>query len=101
METEKRITQAKEVIRHLLARTSRPHKRFHDSAASDNVNRLRALEGLCGHCVNLEIEFRHRDGKKVVILNCSKEGRFPSALYDGTPYGKEAHCDDFEKRAIK
>ena len=96
METETRISQAKEVIRSLLARTSRPHKRFHDSAASDNVNRLRALDGICGRCINLELEFRRKDGKRVVVLDCTAN-HIPSAIYDKTDYGKEAHCDDYDR----
>ncbi|MCJ7805050.1 hypothetical protein MUP46_00115 [Patescibacteria group bacterium] len=94
METEKRVTQAKEVIRDLLARYSKPHHRIHGDAALDNANRLRALEGLCGHCHGLNLRFGHRDGKNIVSLGCT-EGNSPVALYDNTLPGEKASCPDY------
>lgn len=100
METERRIVAAKEVVRQLFGRYGKPHHRIHENAAIDNVNRMRALEGLCGHCTNLELTFGLRDGKEIVVLSCSK-GYFPIALYESTPYGEEASCDGYDKRVIK
>ncbi len=96
METEKRVTQAKEVIRDLLARYSKPHHRIHGDAALDNANRLRALEGLCGKCESLELKFGRKDGKEIVALGCSK-GYTPITLYENTPLGEKASCHDYQK----
>ena len=102
METEQRIFAAKETVHRLLRRYSRPHHRIHEVAALDNVNRLRALEGLCGDggCANLKLEFVHRDGKDRVVLGCS-EGYYPSVLYENTPLGEEASCDGYAKTVVK
>lgn len=97
METEQRIAAAKETVHRLLRRYSKPHHRIHEVAALDNVNRLRALEGLCGECDNLELKFVRRDGKDRVVLGCS-EGYYPSALYENTQLGEEASCDGYAKR---
>jgi len=97
MEREQRIADAKEVLHRLLGRYSKPHSRIHDDAALDNVNRLRALEGLCGECANLKIGFARRDGKDRVALGCSK-GCSPSALYGNTPLGEQASCDGHAKK---
>ncbi|MEK7112572.1 MAG: hypothetical protein AAB875_04540 [Patescibacteria group bacterium] len=99
METEQRIDQAKEVVRQLFGRYGRPHHRIHENAAMDNVNRMRALEGLCGHCINIELRFGRRDGKEVVTLGCTK-GQFPSAVYDNILFGEEAFCRHFSKNGV-
>ena len=100
METEQRIFVAKETVHRLLRCYSKPHSRIHDDAALDNVNRLRALEGLCGECANLKIGFARRDGKDRVALGCSK-GFSPSALYGNTPPGEKASCVGYPKRVLK
>ncbi|MFH1863575.1 MAG: hypothetical protein ABIJ85_01505 [bacterium] len=97
METEQRIAAAKEVLHRLQGRYSKPHSRIHDDAALDNVNRLRALEGLCGECDSLKLGFPHRDGKDRVALGCSK-GYSPSALYENTPLGEQASCNGHAKK---
>jgi hypothetical protein len=97
METEKSVTQAKEVVRDLFARYTKPHHRIHPDAALDNTNRLRALDGLCGKCSNLELTFGRKDGKKVVVVGCTKD-HFPTALYEHTPLGGKAVCPDYQKR---
>lgn len=96
METEKRVTQAKEVMRDLLARYTKRHHRIHGQTALDNVNRLRALEGLCGHCTNLELKFGRRDGKEIVTLGCAR-GHSPVGLYEST-FGENASCPDYDER---
>lgn len=93
METEQQITAAKQVLRRLQARYTHPNARMHSPAAEDNVNRLRALEGLCGNCANLELRFSRRDGRDIVVVGCSK-GDFSAALYERTPLGEEASCAD-------
>jgi hypothetical protein len=96
MEREKQIIKAKQVLRDLSAGFVRRHKRMHDQAAEDNINRLRALEGICGNCQNLIIRFPQRDGRNRVTLEC-KKGHFPGHLYGETPMGKEAVCEDLDR----
>ena len=67
-------------------------------AFEDNINRLRALEGLCGQCVNLRLRFGRVDGKNVVDVLCNKNHN-PVNLYDNTLMGQEAICADFDKRS--
>lgn len=99
METEGRISAAKEVVRQLFGRYGKPHQRIHKDAAMDNVNRMRALEGLCGHCANLKLRFGRRDGKEIVTLGCAK-GQFPLEIYENTPIGDEAFCHQFSKNGV-
>jgi len=99
MESEKRIAAAKDVVRHLQTRYSKPHHRIHGDAAQDNANRLRALEGLCGKCPNLELRFGRKDGKEIVALGCSKVYT-PISLYENTPLGTTASCPGYSKRKI-
>ena len=96
MERDRQISKAKGVIRSLMGRYDKPHHRIHKQAADDNVNRLRALDGICGRCINLELTFSHIDGKDRVVVKCSKK-HIPSALYWKTPPGEEAVCKDFDK----
>ena len=96
MERDRQISKAKGVIRSLMGRYDKPHTRIHKQAAEDNVNRLRALEGICGRCTNLDLKFLHIDAKDRVVLKCTK-GHIPSALYWKTPPGEEAVCKDLDK----
>jgi hypothetical protein len=96
MERERQITRAKQVLRNLMGDFIKPHPRMHTEAAEDNVNRLRALEGICGSCSNLDPRFSHIHGRDRVVLNCTKK-HIPLALYRETPMGEEAVCRDFDK----
>jgi len=96
MEREREVTQAKVVLRRFFGLRTKRHDRIHDQAAEDNADRLRALEGLCGQCKSLVINFGHRDGKDTVVLVC-KKGYLPTALYANTLMGQEAFCNDFVK----
>ena len=96
METEQQVSKAKDVVRDLLARLSKPHHRIHGETAEDNVQRLRALEGLCGGCANLNLRFGRKDGKNIATLGCEK-GFSPVALYGGTPLGEKAVCKEYNK----
>jgi len=96
MEKDRQVSRAKEVLRSLMGNYLKPHPRMHTEAAEDNVNRLRALEGICGSCTNLDLIFPRIDGKERVVLNC-KKGHIPVALYGNTPLGEKAVCKDFQK----
>ena len=95
-ERDRQISKAKKVLRNLMGNYIKPHPRMHTDAAEDNVNRLRALEGICGSCSNLGIRISRIDGRDRVVLNCSK-GHNPAVLYWKTPPGEEAVCKDFDK----
>lgn len=83
-----------------ILRDRRPGKngygRTHSNAMQDNVDRRRALEGLCGRCPALIIDFNETDGKQSVSLRCLK-GFKPLMLYYNTPIGKEAKCKGFSE----
>ncbi|OGM06607.1 hypothetical protein A3E15_02100 [Candidatus Woesebacteria bacterium RIFCSPHIGHO2_12_FULL_42_9] len=99
MEREQEIVAAKNVLRSFLRRGGKHHMhgvRIHRQAAEDNLNRLRALEGLCGRCVNLELRISRLDGKDIVVVGC-RNGFIPSELYFNTPMGKTAECSGFKK----
>ena len=96
MERDRQVSRAKAVLRDLMRRYGKPHHRIHKQAADDNQNRLRALDGICGKCVNLELKFPHLDGKNRVVLEC-KKGHNPVALYGKTPMGEQAFCEDYRK----
>ena len=99
METEQRVAAAKEVLRHLLGRMSHRHRRIHTDTALDNVNRLRALEGLCGACTHVQLTFKHKDGKDLADVGCIAEHN-PIVLYENT-FGETASCPGFDKRVGK
>jgi hypothetical protein len=96
MERAQEVTKAKQVVRSLITRFSKPGHRIHGDAAMDNANRLRALEGICGQCSNLGLRFGRKDGKSIVTLGCSA-GHRPSAVYERTPLGEKAICKDYSK----
>ena len=101
METEQRIAKAREVVSRQFGRFGNPHQGIHVGTAIDNhVSKMRALEGLCGHCTNLELTFGGGNGKEEVALGCT-EKQFPSAVYENTPIGEEAFCRDHSKRVLK
>lgn len=100
METEQRIAAAKEVLHRFLGRYTHRHSRIHDETALENVNRLRALDGLCGECTSLKLQFDHNQGKDLVGVGCNK-GYSPVVLYDNTLPGEQASCDGYAKRAEK
>mgnify|MGYP001206084617 CR=1 FL=1 len=85
------IEQAAAILRKSGSRVGKRGSRIHDDAAEDNVHRLRAIDGICGRCVNLSIDVQ--PGK--VLLRCQK-GRSQLDLYRGTPLGEQAQCDNFE-----
>lgn len=96
MESERRIIEAKKIIRRFLNRGIKRHSRVHVDALDDGRNKLRALDGLCGHCENILTEPHYRDGKETVRLKCEK-GLSPLILYQSTPLDEEASCPEFKK----
>jgi hypothetical protein len=97
MATDLEVRDARSVIRHLQSRSTRRHSRVHSGADDENADRIRALEGKCGHCVYLVLNFNHQDGRDIVKLRC-REGQEPVTLYQNTDLGKEANCPKFKER---
>ena len=94
MEREADIFRAKTIIRHLLShRGIKRGMRFHQQAAEDTTHRLRSLEGICGNCTNMRLEFFKADRKQMVEVHCCR-GHKPLNLYADTPYGQDADCPD-------
>lgn len=73
------------------------HPRIHQATALDNVNRERALKGICGQCINLTIKVKRVDGKDKIALMC-KQGRSPLSLYRDTALGETANCASFSQQ---
>ncbi len=96
MERETRINSAKRRFKKLISQQGvKRNARFHQQAADDTLHRLRSLEGLCGHCENMELEFYIVDRKKVAEVHC-RRGHNPVELYGNTPLGRRAECPDYE-----
>ena len=86
---------AMKILRGRQARIGDSHARMHDGAMADTVNRMRALEGICGSCTNLFIEVtRDRLGRETVQLRCRVE-HSPLELYRATGLGQEPVCQGF------
>lgn len=97
MESEARIAQAKEVLHHLLKLHGEPHSRIHEETAEENAARLRALEGICGHCAVLRLDFFHHDGKNRIAVRCRK-GFSPVNIHSDVNIGRGHSCSGFGER---
>ena len=98
MEREADIFRAKARMRHLLSHKGvKRRMRFHQLAADNMMQRLRSLDGICGDCRNMQLEFFTAEGKKLVEVNCCR-GHDPVELYAATPLGQEADCPDQSPR---
>lgn len=95
MEKEADILRAKATMRDLLSRRGvKRGVRIHQQAAEDTLQRLRSLEGICGNCQNMQLEFFRADDKDMVEVHCCK-GHRPHRLYGDTPFGQKPDCPDF------
>ncbi len=88
------ISRAISDLRSEAGKVGKRGARIHDRVLDVNLHRIRALEGICGNCDTLKIDFEIRDGHKRVILRCEK-GLSPVDLYRNTDFGKEAKCSGF------
>lgn len=99
MEREPQIIEAKRTLHRLLSLPGKPHTRhirMHRQALEDNLNRIRALDGICGRCKNLKLRFGRVDGKDVVAVLCRRQ-YMPMKIYENILMGQEASCYGFEK----
>lgn len=62
--TEEALT----ILRNEQRKATKRHARVHVEAMRDNTQRIRAVEGQCGKCLNLSIKKFIQDGKKCVGL---------------------------------
>lgn len=98
MEREADILKAKSRMRDLLSRRGiKRGIRIHQQAAEDTLQRLRSLEGICGNCENMRLEFFTADNKNMVEVHCCR-GHKPLKLYADTLFGQEADCPDLVPR---
>jgi len=94
MAGEREVSAALSRLRALQSSASKRGAHTRDNARVMNVERIRALEGLCGNCVNLDLTYTKKDGKNVVQVGC-KRGLNPQTLYMNTPLGQKAECPLF------
>lgn len=98
MEREAAILRAKATMKGLLSRRGvKRGMRIHQQAADNMMQRLRSLDGICGDCKNMRLEFFTAQGKKLVDVLCSR-GHDPVEVYADTPFGQEADCPDLNPR---
>ncbi len=88
------------ILRQSQFQIGKRHKRYHEETMSDNAIRLRALDGICGQCPNLEINILNLPGgRKGVSLHC-QGGQSPVRLYRHTPQGIVPSCPEFVETAL-
>lgn len=98
MEREADILKAKSRMRDLLSRRGvKKGVRIHQQAADNMMQRLRSLDGICGDCKNMQLEFFTSEGKKLVDVLCLS-GHDPVQVYANTPLGQQAECPDLIPR---
>ncbi len=93
------VKEAKRVIRNIQSLVDKRHRRVHMDALEDNSNRLRAINGLCGDCVNLRAYKKFQQGKERISLHCEVFHN-PMDLYRNTELGQKAECPDFDDGKI-
>jgi len=91
------IVGANSVLRKFRSRLGKRRQRIHIDTAMNNVNKQRALDGLCGDCKNLKILIWGKGQSEGIQLIC-KKGRSPVYLYSEVPLGEEANCPDFNEK---
>jgi len=89
------ITTAKEKVRAFLNRRDKRRERLHDDTLEKNVQKLRALEGICGSCKHIIINIHPRGRKDFIGVACRK-GNSPVELYVNHPIGTTPNCSDRE-----
>jgi hypothetical protein len=100
METQKNIQSAQEVIRKMQSAAGKKGSRVHQESLETNTLKARALNGLCGNCLNLTLCFYGKSDSPYssVSLGCIRR-HSPVEMYRNTPLGQEATCDDFSQKA--
>lgn len=97
MAKERDVRRANKVLRDFRSRIGNRRSRIHKEAMWSNMQRQRALDGLCGDCKNLKIRIRGRGIARGVQLYCTKK-HLPVELYAGVPLGRKADCPDYTPR---
>ncbi len=96
MANERDIRRAGKVLRGFRSRIGKRNSRIHRDTMWRNVQRQRALDGLCGDCNDLKIRIKGRGVAKGVELNCPENT--PVELYTRVPLGQKADCSDYTPR---
>ncbi len=80
------------ILRTHQTRINKSHNRTHDGSMEDTVNRMRAIDGICGSCDNLKLETtRDFIGRQTVSLRCLSKYS-PLGLYRKTGLGQKPDC---------
>lgn len=91
MATEHQVREAMGILRKYSQTSSRRHSRAHSETLDENRHRLRALEGLCGECPNLNVEFQLGYIGRITKIRCAA-GLSPLNLYKNTDLGVFPLC---------
>ena len=97
MDKERQISEGIKTLKVTLGSLSQRGRRYHRSAAEDDLQRLRALEGLCGHCERVMVKVVKVDRRMRTAIDC-QAGYSPLDLYYNTPMVEEADCPGFTPR---
>ena len=84
------VKEGLSVCRDFARSASKRGNRIHKDTLDDNKQRMRALEGICGDCPNLRIEYRRRLYREV-IMRCEAR-QSPIIIYKNTDLGQVPNC---------
>ncbi len=101
MDVEKAInvSEALKILRKQQGRITRKGSRSHLEAEEEAVAKIRALEGICGQCSQINPKrVRLRMGRNGVRLRC-RARQTPTFLYLDTPLGVIPNCDHSKSSA--
>ncbi len=96
MAKERDIRRADKVLRGFRSRIGKRNSRIHKDTMSRNLQRQRALDGLCGDCDILKIGIKGRGVAERVELDCKENT--PIELYAGVPLEQEPDCSGYTPR---
>lgn len=80
-----------------VQQSSKGHKRLRASEQEKNSSQMRALEGICGECVNIRPFLYRSKPHDTVALGCRRDFS-PINLYRNTPLGEKAFCPGFQRK---
>jgi hypothetical protein len=92
---ERDINKAKKILRRWRGQIGKPGLRQHNETRQNNLRKADALDGVCGSCQHLVINFHGWGRSKSVQLCCAK-GNSPEVLHMDADIGVWPHCEDFD-----
>lgn len=100
MERAQEIKKAIKISKKISVNFAKRRSRVHSDALEINSFHRRALEGLCGRCRHININFSHKDGNDTAALGCAM-GYSPRGLYRETSLGEKAVCEGYKEAVNK